>query len=252
MKAFCVIGYSKTGKTTTVTNIIAELKRRGYSVASIKDIHFEAFTMERENSDSWKHWNAGAETIIARGLKETFQIWHDKLSLQEMVSKIDADYLVIEGMKTAPLPKIISAETSEQIEELQDSTAFAISGKISNDTGFHHCLPVFNSLERVKDLVDLIEARTPDILPLLKDGHCGACGTSCYAVMGNHLTGKGSLSACQAIQKKNTTLSINGQNVQMINYVENTFHDVITAFVSNLKGGEKISAKCKIKIEIEE
>ena len=41
MKVFSVIGISKSGKTTTIENIIKELRKRNYSVGSVKEIHFE-------------------------------------------------------------------------------------------------------------------------------------------------------------------------------------------------------------------
>ena len=46
MKVFSVVGYSKSGKTTTIEQIIKELKKRNYSVGSVKDIHFEGFHLE--------------------------------------------------------------------------------------------------------------------------------------------------------------------------------------------------------------
>ena len=45
MKVFSVAGFHHTGKTTLVVELIKELRRRGFSVTSIKDIHNENFTM---------------------------------------------------------------------------------------------------------------------------------------------------------------------------------------------------------------
>ena len=52
MKVLSVAGYHKTGKTTLVINLIEELKKRGKKVVSIKDIHNEDFSMDKEGSDS--------------------------------------------------------------------------------------------------------------------------------------------------------------------------------------------------------
>ena len=41
MKVFSVIGLSKSGKTTTIENIIKELRRRNYTVGSVKEIHLK-------------------------------------------------------------------------------------------------------------------------------------------------------------------------------------------------------------------
>ena len=56
MKVFSIAGYHRTGKTTVVVELIKELKKRGFKVVSIKDIHAEDFSMEDKDSNSWKHW----------------------------------------------------------------------------------------------------------------------------------------------------------------------------------------------------
>jgi len=60
MKVLSVAGYHHTGKTTTTVELIKELKKRGYKVASIKDIHAENFTMEK----------IGIKWIIVATIKE--------------------------------------------------------------------------------------------------------------------------------------------------------------------------------------
>src|SRR6056297_2472352 len=97
MKVLSVGGFSQSGKTTTVINLTKELKKRGYRVVTIKDIHFQNFTMETEGSDSWKHWQASEDVVFARGQEETYQIWHKKLSLREMLEHLSADYVMVEG-----------------------------------------------------------------------------------------------------------------------------------------------------------
>ena len=41
MKVIKVQGTTKTGKTTTVEAVIRELRHRGYTVGSVKKIHYE-------------------------------------------------------------------------------------------------------------------------------------------------------------------------------------------------------------------
>lgn len=55
MKVLSVIGTSKTGKTTIIENIIRELRRRRYTVGSVKDIHFEKFAMDTEGTNTDRH-----------------------------------------------------------------------------------------------------------------------------------------------------------------------------------------------------
>ncbi|MGZ5520959.1 MAG: molybdopterin-guanine dinucleotide biosynthesis protein MobB, partial [Halobacteriota archaeon] len=46
MRVIAVYGSSKTGKTTTVVEIVKELRVRGYSVATIKDVHVNDFAFD--------------------------------------------------------------------------------------------------------------------------------------------------------------------------------------------------------------
>ena len=71
MKVLSVYGYTGSGKTSTIEQIIGELIRRGYSVGSIKDIHFESFAIDTVGSNTDRHRKAGAELVTARGIHET-------------------------------------------------------------------------------------------------------------------------------------------------------------------------------------
>lgn len=71
MKVFSVYGITKSGKTTTIENIIRELKRRGYTVGSVKEIHYEKFAIDTEGTNTDRHRRAGAEPVTARGHFET-------------------------------------------------------------------------------------------------------------------------------------------------------------------------------------
>ena len=55
MRVVMVKGFSKTGKTTTVTLLTEELRRRGYSVGTIKDIHYEGYRADTPGTDTDKH-----------------------------------------------------------------------------------------------------------------------------------------------------------------------------------------------------
>ena len=55
MKVFSVVGITQSGKTSTVESIIGELKRRRYSVGSVKEIHFEAFAIDTPGSNTYRH-----------------------------------------------------------------------------------------------------------------------------------------------------------------------------------------------------
>ena len=52
MKVIAINGITKTGKTTACEVIIDGLRKRGYSVGSVKEIHFEKFKIDPDNSNN--------------------------------------------------------------------------------------------------------------------------------------------------------------------------------------------------------
>ena len=66
MKIFSVVGVRRSGKTTVVTKLIEEFKKRGYRVGSIKTIFCPTFSMDNPTSNTAKHRAAGADVVCAR------------------------------------------------------------------------------------------------------------------------------------------------------------------------------------------
>ncbi len=246
MKVFSVAGYSKTGKTTVATRLISMLKEENKHVSAIKDIHFEDFTMERAGSNTHKMQLAGAESVFARGLKETYLIKPERMELTEMISMLNSEWLIIEGMKNEALPKIITADNTNQLQELVDDNVIAISGKISNDLKEYQGLPVINCLVNPDQLLKIVKNKVFEVLPLAKKKCCSNCGLSCYEMVGAILQGKKNRSDCIVTQKQNITLKIDGNSIYMVPFVRNILFDLIHAFIKNLKGYKK----GKVEIEL--
>ncbi|MFC1887423.1 molybdopterin-guanine dinucleotide biosynthesis protein B [Candidatus Cloacimonadota bacterium] len=248
MKVFSVAGYHHTGKTTTVVELIKELRSRGFKVESIKDIHSEKFTMEKVDSNTYKHWKASGNTVIARGLQETYQIWHRRLKLSEMLQHLAADYVVVEGMKTAALPRILCANSSNQLDELVNGSVFAISGKYANDHANYKDLPVLDSRKDIGKLADLVEKHVFPVLPLADPECCSACGTDCFGMVGAILDGEKKRNDCLTDRQLNIRLYADNREIKIVPFVQNIMRDVILSLTRNLKGIER--GRIKIELDI--
>ncbi len=243
MKVFSIAGYHHTGKTTLVVKLITELKNRGYKVQTIKDIHSKKFTMETENSNSWKHWKASNDAVIARGLHGTYQIWHERLSLSQMLQHLDADFVIVEGMKTASLPRVLCATNTEQLDELFDDTVFAISGKFQNESYKN-----IKNHQDIEKLTDLIEEKVFEVLPFSKNEKCGICGLDCKTMVGKIIKGEKKRSDCKNIFSPKIKIKFNDKQIDLAPFIQNTFLDIIEAYSKNLKG-YKVGDKIEITIE---
>lgn len=158
MKVFSVYGYSKSGKTTTIEKLIRELKSRGYTVGTVKEIHFEEFTMEVEGSNTDRHRKAGADLVSARGLYETNIMYKERLPIEDILKYYNQDFVILEGVTDCDVPKILCASSKEDIIKRMDKSVFALSGVISNELTTYENLPVINALDNIEKLTDLVES----------------------------------------------------------------------------------------------
>lgn len=108
-----IIGYSGAGKTTVIEKLVAELKRRGYRVGTVKHTHHQP-EFDKIGKDSWRHFDAGADTsmIYSEALLGMFKRYppapaESSPDLQSLAPYFaDVDVVVAEGFKTGDCPKI--------------------------------------------------------------------------------------------------------------------------------------------------
>jgi len=247
MKAIGVIGYHHTGKTTLVCALIQELTRLGHKVVSIKDIHNESYRVDTEEKNTWLHTQAGSKAVFAKGLHDSALLFPTTLNLNEMITFLKADYLIIEGLKDAPVPKFVCAENTTQLDELIDGTTIGISGLIADKLDTYKDLPVFCLKNNLKKLIDTAISNSFDILPLSDPECCSACGKSCHQMAIDIVQGISRRSDCVLDTSPDIKLSIGGQDIVIVPFVQKLLRDMILAFVDNLKD---IDPKGNIKIEI--
>lgn len=247
MKALAIIGYHHSGKTTLACELIRLLTQSGHKVASIKDIHAESYHVDTPGKNTALHLDAGSTCVFAKGLHDSGLLFPNSLSLKEMLPYFRADYLIIEGMKEAPVPKIICAESPEQWDELIDATTIGLSGLIADKFTEYKGLPVF-CLQRDKDkLINTIIEKTFEILPLSDPQCCSACGKTCFQMAGEIVQGISKRCDCVLDNAKELRLFVGNEEIVIVPFVQKILKDVITGFVDNLKD---TSTGKEIRIEI--
>ncbi len=157
MRVFSIVGVSKSGKTTVAEAVIAELRRRNYSVGSVKDIHFEGFAIDQEGTNTHRHKMAGAELVTARGLHETDILFQSRLSLPDILRFYDQDFVILEGAYDFKGPGLITACVETEIDERWWDNVIAVTGRIAGRLCEYKGLTVINALTDVVGLTDLIE-----------------------------------------------------------------------------------------------
>ncbi|SDW39777.1 molybdopterin-guanine dinucleotide biosynthesis protein B [Tepidimicrobium xylanilyticum] len=238
MKVFSVVGITESGKTTTIENIIKELRSRNYSVGSVKEIHFEKFAIDTVGSNTYRHREAGSQLVTARGYFETDILFQEKLSMDEILKFYNHDFVILEGVTDSNVPKIITAHNEKEILERLDDLVFAISGKISNSLDEFEGLPVINTIDNVEKIVDLIEEKVFDKLPDFPEDCCGECGYSCRQLGALILKGKARREDCVLAQSR-VKLQIGGKDIEMVPFVQRVLYNAVLGVVKELKGYEE-------------
>ncbi|MEM9029089.1 MAG: molybdopterin-guanine dinucleotide biosynthesis protein B [Pseudomonadota bacterium] len=113
-----IVGWKSSGKTTLLTRLVTHYTASGLSVATIKRTH-HAPTWEHDETDTARHRRAGAiRTILVCPtgcwIDETpfTAETHDLGSFTERLH--DADLILVEGFKTAPMLKIETRRSAQQ------------------------------------------------------------------------------------------------------------------------------------------
>jgi len=213
MRAVMIKGFSKTGKTSTVQALVSELRRRGYTVGTVKDIHFEAFRADTPGTDTFKHMEAGARRVTARGVNETAMFSDRQMSIHEILKYYKEDFVILEGDSGLKCPTIITGKTADDIDKRMCPEAIAVSGIISNDIDEYNGLPVINGITEVEKLADLVEKKTKNEETVL-----------------------------------DVELTIDGEEIWMVPFVKETLKNVVVGAVKALDGyeeGKEIVVKIK-------
>lgn len=104
-----VVGWHNAGKTTFIERLVAELKRRGLRVATIKHSR-EDIELDRPGTDTFRFAQAGSDVIGISGRHRMALIERreTEMGLGEIVARLpeDLDLIILEGYKQAKVPKI--------------------------------------------------------------------------------------------------------------------------------------------------
>ena len=248
MKAITVLGLTGSGKTTVIENIISELKRRGYSVGSIKQIHNEAFRMDTEGKNTWRHRQAGANTVTARSHQETDILYPGELPIYEVLSHYKKDFVIMEGVRDAVVPEISTCKEDE--EPSITPLTIAVSGRFSNNKQKDFKgIPVINATNEIVKLVDLIIENTPKLMEDMDPKCCSACGYDCRTFLSKFLKKEVKESDC-VLNTSSISLKVDGIEIPMVPFVQNILRNQVLGVVKELKG-YKEGSKIDIQLDLD-
>jgi len=127
--ALAFTGPSNSGKTTLIAKIAKQLIAT-QKIAIIKNDPKDKAKFDIEGKDSYKFSQTGAEVVVVSPARTTFFSQREK-TLDEIIEILgDFDILLVEGLKTLPLPRIAIFRNSIDTSYFEYSQALAIDDTI--------------------------------------------------------------------------------------------------------------------------
>lgn len=154
-----VVGSKKGGKTTVVCELVRELKRLGYKVATVKLLErVRGIDVSDKETDLYRR--AGADLTIASGTSETAVLKNvgQRENMRQLLSYIpaDTDFVICEGVVDPSLHRVVAVREPSDIEEYVNEKTFAISGVVASKP-FRHRLPIVDVTVNPGKLAELVQ-----------------------------------------------------------------------------------------------
>jgi molybdopterin-guanine dinucleotide biosynthesis protein B len=222
---FSIAGYSRSGKTTLITELIDKIKKEGYKTATIKNSD-KNISLDTVGKDTWKHKAAGAELSILNTATDSTILFADPQDLDFLIDvvnyAVEPDLILVEGRKRSELPKIWlpGGEPDEEAED-DRNIAYEYDGDIEK-------LMIFITAK-----IDV--KRILEQLPLQD---CGKCGHDSCLEHAEHInSGKNNIEDChQRSEDYYIKISSQGEVVKLNKFASNIAAGILSGMARELKG----------------
>lgn len=153
--AIAFTGPSNSGKTTLIVKISNILQDRGFKVAIVKHDPKDKARFDKEGKDSYKFSETGADVAIVSPTRTTM-FKQSTSQIDDMISMfVDFDYLLVEGLKTLPLPRIAIFRNALDERYYEVTDAFAVDSTIDKSEIPNNCgILDLNDPEKIVEWID--------------------------------------------------------------------------------------------------
>lgn len=157
MRIVAVVGPGGIGKTSLLVQLVAELKRRGLSVAVIKHCS-RGFSLDHQGKDSWRLREAGSDGVGLVSPEETaiIQRKSDDVDDVQLAAShfLNMDIVLVEGRRPAkdiPKVELLRKEVAEKV-----TTPLGELAAVVSDFDVDIPRPVFH-FSQIREIADFLE-----------------------------------------------------------------------------------------------
>jgi molybdopterin-guanine dinucleotide biosynthesis adapter protein len=157
-------GYSKSGKTKLITELIEYFSKENYRIACVKQTN-KSYDVDKKGKDTYKFSRKGSKVVVFMTKNQTSFIINNEMKLKDIIENIirdnNLDLIFIEGANDLFIPKIrigekplientilnynndinkvisiIKQKLNERLDKMNDKIELKVNGKIIPLTEF--------------------------------------------------------------------------------------------------------------------
>lgn len=153
--AVAFTGQSNSGKTTLIVKLSNYLQEQNFKVSIVKHDPCDKAIFDKEGKDSHKFSSTGADVAVVSPTRTTMFKKRES-TIDEIVDMFDEfDYLLVEGLKTLPLPRICVQRENLNSDYFDMSDAIATDESIDKSDIPQDCEHL--DLNNIEEIVEWIE-----------------------------------------------------------------------------------------------
>jgi molybdopterin-guanine dinucleotide biosynthesis protein B len=128
--AVAFTGISNSGKTTLIIKVAQQLQNNGYKVCIVKHDPKNKAVFDTIGKDSYKFSQIGIDVIVVSPDKTTY-FKKETSTIDDIIALFnDFDFLLVEGLKTLPLPRICVCRNKLDKNYFEISDTLAVDNTI--------------------------------------------------------------------------------------------------------------------------
>ena len=239
MRAIGVVGYKDSGKTTLAHALARELVQRGHQVAAVKH---SSEGMDYLDKDTAK-LKEFADQVGFVSPQESGVFLRGERALDELLTHLDADLMIIEGFKQElTYPKIACLSGRSEDENLFNGLIICAVGPADPAGELADPSVPYLNRDEIEPIADLVEEKAFK-LPRL---NCGGCGyEDCYGLAREIVAGVKSVEECVSLRPTVEVL-IDGKPLAMNPFISEMVGNTVRALLSSLRGFTRGEIEIKI------
>lgn len=211
MKIFNILGRNSSEYDAIATRITEELERREYSVGVVSEADYKDFVARTGSGPA---------------------------EIEKMLDFYKKDYLIIKGRCLVNCPNILTAASTDDIDNGKDDLTMLISGSFAEQfilPAEYDGLPIINAFTLIEELVDFLEENVPERMPNYPPDCCTACGSDCRGLTRRILAGEACRDDC-ILRGGDVQVLIGGEEIPLVPFVKRLVKNVTTSVIKELDG----------------